>query len=257
MRQPRIYRSFAFGDLADLIMLDTRLVDRDELAPKRESISVIDDPKRSLLGRAQEEWLVAELAASKRAGVTWQLLGQQVMFAPCSLPGANSISTDTWDGYRPARQCVIDAIVDQQLRNVVFLTGDVHSAWGYDVPQNPWDGYDPETGRGALAVEIITPAVTSPSGFASEGGAERMEATRRARPHLRYLDGLRRGYVVLDVTRERAQADWYYVPTVITRTRLEEFGKGLITEAGRPHFVDAASPAPGRSDADAPAPRED
>ena len=43
--------------------VDTRLVDRDELAPKRESISVIDDPKRSLLGRAQEEWLVAELAA--------------------------------------------------------------------------------------------------------------------------------------------------------------------------------------------------
>jgi alkaline phosphatase D len=256
MRQPRIYRSFAFGDLADLIMLDTRLVDRDELKPKRESISVIDDPKRSLLGRAQEEWLFAELAASKRAGVTWQLLGQQVMFAPCSLPGANSISTDTWDGYRPARQRVIDAIVDQQLRNVVVLTGDVHSAWGYDVPQNPWDGYDPETGRGALAVEIITPAVTSPSGFATEGGAERMEATRRARPHLRYLDGLRRGYVVLDVTREWAQADWYYVPTVITRTRLEEFGKGLITEAGRPHFVDASSPASARPDASEAAPAD-
>jgi alkaline phosphatase D len=255
-RQPRIYRSFAFGDLADLIMLDTRLVDRDDLAPKRESISVIDDPRRSLLGRAQEEWLFAQLAASKRAGVTWQILGQQVMFAPCSLPGANSVSTDTWDGYRPARQRVCDSIVGNQLRNVVVLTGDVHSSWGYDVAEHPWEAYDPATGRGTLAVEIITPAVTSPSGFANEGGAERMETTRRARPHLRYLEGLHRGYVVLDVTRERAQADWYYVPSVITRTRLEEFGKGLVTEAGRPHLVDAASPAPARRDASEPAPLE-
>jgi len=253
-RQPRIYRSFAFGDLADLIMLDTRLVDRDEQAPRRDSISLIDDPKRSLLGRVQEEWLFAQLAASRRAGVTWQLLGQQVMFAPGSLPGANAISTDTWDGYRPARQRVLDAIVGQQLRNVVVLTGDVHSSWGYDVPQHPWEAYDPATGRGSLAVEIVAPAVTSPSGFANEGGAERMAATRRARPHLRYLEGLHRGYVVLDVTRERAQADWYYVPSVITRTRLEEFGKGLLTEAGRPHLVEAASPAPARSNADEPAP---
>jgi hypothetical protein len=61
---------------------------------------------------------------------------------------------------------------------------------------------------------------------------------------------------VLDVTRERAQADWYYVPTVITRMRLEEFGKGLITEAGRPHFVDASSPASARPDASEPAPAD-
>jgi alkaline phosphatase D len=256
-RQPRIYRSFAFGDLADLIMLDTRLVDRDEQAVRRESIAVVDDPKRSLLGRAQEEWLVAELAASKRADVTWQLLGQQVLFAPCSLPGANAVSTDTWDGYRPGRQRVIDAIVGQQLQNVVVLTGDIHSSWGYDVAQNPWDDYDPGTGRGTLAVEVVTPAVSSPSGFANEGGAERMAAARRARPHLRYLEGLRRGYVVLDVTRERAQADWFFVPTVTVRTRLEEFGKALITEAGRPHLVETADPAPVRSDADEPAPPEE
>jgi alkaline phosphatase D len=180
-----------------------------------------------------------------------------VMFAPCSLPGADSISTDTWDGYRPGRQRVMDAIAAQQLPNVVILTGDVHSSWGYDVPQNPWDNYDPTSGRGTVAVEIITPAITSPSGFANEGGAERMDATRRARPHLRYLEGLHRGYVILDVAPERAQADWYYVPTVITRTRLEEFGKGLITEAGRPHLMEAASPVSARSDAADPAPRDD
>ena len=63
MRQPRIYPVVCVRRSGGSDHADTRLVDRDELAPKRESISVIDDPKRSLLGRAQEEWLVAELAA--------------------------------------------------------------------------------------------------------------------------------------------------------------------------------------------------
>jgi alkaline phosphatase D len=71
-------------------MLDTRLIDRDEQVGRREDVSIIDDPARSLMGRTQEQWLFNEMAESKRAGVRWQLLGQQVMFAPLSLPGASS-----------------------------------------------------------------------------------------------------------------------------------------------------------------------
>jgi alkaline phosphatase D len=254
-RQLRIYRSFAFGDLADLVMLDTRLVDRDQQAPRREAVEVVDDPARTLLGRAQEQWLFEELAASKRAGVSWQLLGQQVMFGQTSRPGATAGSTDTWDGYRPARQRVLDAIAAQKLTNVVVLTGDVHSSWAYDIPLNPWDGYDSSSGRGTLAVEVVTPAVTSPSGFGTpEQAAQRLEKMIYERPHLRYLEGLHRGYVVLDVTRERAQADWYYVPTVTHQSDVEQFGKGMVTLAGNPHFLDARGPAGSKPDAPDPAP---
>jgi alkaline phosphatase D len=254
-RQPRIYRTFAFGGLADLIMLDTRVIDRDQQAARREDIAIVDDPKRSLLGRAQEQWLFGELAASKRAGVTWQLLGQQVMFAQASLPGATTASIDTWDGYRPARQQMIDAITQQKLSNVVVLTGDVHSSWAYDVPLNPWDGYDPSTGRGTIAVELVTPSITSPSGFGTpDQAAARMEKLLRERPHLRYIDGALRGYMVLDLTSERAQADWYYVPTVTERTTAEEFGKGLASAAGTPHLVPASGPAAAKSSAAEPAP---
>jgi alkaline phosphatase D len=253
-RQPRIYRSFAFGGLADLIMLDTRLIDRDEQVGRREDVAIIDDPARSLMGRTQEQWLFNEMAESKRAGVRWQLLGQQVMFAPLSLPGASSLSADTWEGYRPARQRVMNAIRDQRLENVIVLTGDVHSSWAYDVPVNPWDGYDAGSGRGTVAVEIVTPAVTSPSGFGTpQQAAQRVEKFVKERPHLRYVEGLYRGYVVLDVTRERAQADWYYVPTVSERNSTEQFGKGLVTQAGTPHLVAADSPATTRTSAD-PAP---
>jgi alkaline phosphatase D len=254
-RQPRIYRSFNFGGLADLIMLDTRVIDRDQHVARREDVAAVDDPNRSIIGRAQEEWLFSELAESKRAGVRWQLLGQQVMFAPLSLPGTTTLSTDTWEGYRPSRQRVMSAIADQKLSNVVVLTGDVHSSWAYDVPNNPWDGYDASSGRGTVAIEIVTPAVTSPSGFGTpEQAAQRVEKMTKERPHLRYIDGLRRGYVVLDVTRERAQADWYYVPTVNEKSTAEEFGKGLVSVAGAPHLVPAGSPATPKPTAAEPAP---
>ena len=138
----------------------------------------------------------------------------------------------------------MNTIGDQKLSNVVVLTGDVHSSWAYDVPNNPWDGYDASTGRGTAAIEIVTPAVTSPSGFGTpEQAAQRIEKLTKERPHLRYVEGLRRGYVVLDVTRERAQADWYFVPTVTEKSTAEEFGKGFVSVAGAPHLVPAGSPA--------------
>ncbi len=254
-RQPRIYRTFPFGGLADLIMLDTRLIGRDEQVENREDAKTVDDPNRSLMGRQQEQWLFDELAESKRAGVRWQLLGQQIMFAPLSLPGAAAVSSDTWEGYRPSRQRVMNTIRDLQLSNVVVLTGDVHSSWAYDVPVNPWDGYDPASGRGTTAIEIVTPAITSPSGFGTpEQAAQRVERYRKERPHLRYVEGLHRGYLVLDVTRERAQADWYFVATVAERSTAEQFDKGFVSVAGRPHLESVASAAPPKPSGADPAP---
>jgi alkaline phosphatase D len=254
-RQPRIYRTFPFGGLADLIMLDTRLIGRDQQVENRADAKAVDDSNRSLMGRQQEQWLFDELAESKRAGVRWQLLGQQIMFAPLSLPGAAAVSDDTWEGYRPSRQRVMNTMRDLQLPNVVVLTGDVHSSWAYDIPMNPWDGYDPASGRGTTAIEVVTPGITSPSGFGTpEQAAQRVERYRKERPHLRYVEGLHRGYLVLDVTRERAQADWYFVPTVSERNATEEFDKGFVSVAGRPHLEAVASAAPAKPTGAEPAP---
>jgi alkaline phosphatase D len=254
-RRPRIYRTFPIGGLADLIMLDTRVIERDEQAVRRDAVAIVDDPSRTLLGRAQEHWLYDELRESKRAGTRWQLLGQQIPFAPLSLPAAPSASTDTWEGYRPARARLLDAITSLPLSNVAVLTGDVHSSWGYDITANPWDGYDASSGRGTIAVEIVAPSITSPSGFGNTADevARRADKYRAERPHLRYVDGELRGYFVLDVTRERLQADWFYVPTVSEQTTVEKFGRGLTSVAGSPHLVESASPAATKSSVADPA----
>ncbi len=65
-RQPLIYRSFAIGDLADLIMLDTRVIGRDQQVG-RQDVGGLEDPRRTILGPAQEHWLEGELHESVRA----------------------------------------------------------------------------------------------------------------------------------------------------------------------------------------------
>jgi alkaline phosphatase D len=243
-RRPVIYRSFAFGTLADLIMLDTRLIDRDQEAPRREQLELIEDPARSILGQTQEQWLFAELAQSKKRGATWQLLGQQVMFSPMAPSGQPAGNKDAWDGYRPARNRVLDFVADHQISNTVVLTGDVHSSWAYDVMKDPWSGYDPTTGRGTTAIEIVTPSVTSPSGWGDAVAAkERLTKLLAERPHLKWAEGLSKGYVLLDLTASAVQADWYFVDTIERREHRESFVKGFRSEAGNPHLIEVPSPA--------------
>lgn len=239
----RIYRSFRFGSLADLIMLDTRVIARDEQAAQRTQLDVIDDPRRSLLGRAQEDWLFDRLQASKTRGTRWQVLGQQVMFAPLAPGGQPSGNPDAWDGYRPARDRVVRFLESNGMKNAVILTGDVHSSWAYDIARDPWGTYDAGSGRGAAAIELVTPSVTSPSGWNAETAVERLRTLRAARPHLHWADGLSHGYVVVDITREAVQGDWFGVPTIQERTSAEHFVKGFTSAFNHPHLVEAGSPA--------------
>jgi alkaline phosphatase D len=237
----RLYRHFALGDLADLLMLDTRIEGRDEQAAPKD-VAAVERASRQLLGSAQEAWLFDNLRDSTAAGKPWQILGQQVMMSPQVPRGVPAPNSDSWDGYRAARNRVFDAATSAGVQHLVVLTGDVHSSWGYDLTRDPFDRkrYDPATGAGALGTEIITPSITSPAW----PPADQLAAIQAARPHLKYVSGDERGYVVLDITRERLQADWWYVPTILERTASERFGKGMVSAAGQPHLVDASAPAP-------------
>jgi alkaline phosphatase D len=237
----KIYRSFRFGDLASLIMLDTRIVGRDRQA-RREDSAAIESANRQLLGAEQEGWLAEQLSTSVKDGTRWTLLGQQIVFAPQTPAGSTAGSADSWDGYRGARRRVFDMIERAKIENFAVLTGDVHSSWAYDLPRDPFAGYDQATGKGSIGVEFAGTSVTSPSNVGRDGEAQ-LAALRAARPHLHYVDGRYRGYYVLDLSRERLQADYYAVATIQERSAKERFEKGFVTEAGRNHLVEAASPA--------------
>jgi alkaline phosphatase D len=205
-------------------------------------IEKIHDPNRQLLGPEQEGWLAEQFATSVRSKSTWTLLGQQVMFAPQTPVGTVAGNADSWDGYRGARGRVFDMIERAKVSNLAVLTGDVHSSWAFDLPRDPFAGYDSSTGKGSLGVEFAGTSVSSPSNVGRDG-QKQLDDLRAARPHLHYVDGRYRGYFIVDLTRDRLQADFFGVETIQERSARERFERGFITESGRNHLMAASSPA--------------
>ena len=182
-----------------------------------------------MLGGAQEAWCFDRLRASQRAGTRWRLLGQQVLFSSITPPGVRLQNTDVWEGYPAARRRVMDFLDAEKITDVAILTGDMHSSWALDVPRSPWSAGS--AGQGA-AVELVTPAISSPPLFADAATRDRAPMLRAVSPHLKYLDGDSRGYVLLDVTRERLQADWYFVKTVSEPSATESKAASFVCERG-------------------------
>jgi alkaline phosphatase D len=243
-----IFRRFRIGSLADLIMLDTRLHGRDKQAAFKTGAAevpsndpVVADSSRSLLGFDQERWLERQLWESKLRGADWRVLGQQVMMAQLSTSfGRTIINPDQWDGYQPARSRLFDHLASNRIGGNVVLTGDIHSAWCADLVASPWDpqAYDPPTGKGVLGVEFVSPAVTSPGPAPDAAtGAVLAAQLRAVSPHLKYIELFKRGYGVLDLTRERAQGEIYHVGTIDEKTDVEQLSAVFVSEAGNQSLV--------------------
>ncbi len=239
----KIYRAFRFGTMATLVMLDTRILGRDEQVA-RDNSAQVESAGRHLLGAEQEGWLAEQLAASVRNKSTWTLLGQQVMFAPQTPAGAAAGNPDSWDGYRGSRTRVFDMIERAKVDNLAVLTGDVHSSWAFDLPRDPFGGYDKATGKGSVGVEFAGTSISSPSNLGrGPEGPKQLADLMAARPHLHYVDGRYRGYFIVDLTRQRLQADYYALATIEERSTRERFEKGFVTESGRNHLVETSRPA--------------
>jgi alkaline phosphatase D len=236
-RSIRLYRAFRFGDLADLVMLDTRSMRDKQIAP--DDVAGQNDVSRHVMGSAQEAWFRDTLRASQQAGIRWRLIGQQVLFSRLAPAGRPIQFTDIWDGYQADRERVLDFFERERIRNLVILTGDLHSSWALDVPRNPWVSYRSRGGDGSLAVELVTPAVSSPGLFAPGEAAGLAAALRIALPSLKFFDGQQRGYVLLDVAPQRLQADWYHATTVAERSIEQRLAASFVCDSGTAHLVPA------------------
>lgn len=201
-----LVRALRFGQLADLLVLDTRQFRSDQpcgdgLVVQQECDDMLD-PAATMMGDDQEAWLVDRL---RRPDGVWSVIIQQVMMMRWDLggllgPGLNFFNVDAWDGYQVARDRLMRVLAEPGVRNPVVLTGDIHSSWAADLKADFSDPSAPVVGA-----EFVCSGVTSTFG---DGNDPLVRATLPGNPHIRFFDGLHRGYVLCTVTPERWRSDF-------------------------------------------------
>jgi alkaline phosphatase D len=244
-----INRSFDFGDLATLAMVETRLLARSEqVAAKGETpepseyaalLAERARPERELLGPGQARWLETTLRRSKRQGKPWQVLGNQVVMARVAGPDLErQMGADRYRAFvaklPPAYAARIPAAVASYRAGIPFN-------------MDSWDGYPPArerlyasfrragvspivlsgdshaawandlrdaSGR-LIAAEFGTTAITSPSYGDLIPGIGAMIAD--ANPEVAFCDQKGKGYLLLTLTRTEAVADFRTVSTVTAK----------------------------------------
>jgi alkaline phosphatase D len=238
----RIWRAFRFGNLVDLVMLDTRLWGREKQSSSRDTQRA---EARTLLGQDQEAWLFDHVAKSQ---ARWFVVGQQVMMGqlkslgrPNSAGGGSILNADQWDGYWAGRDrffaTVRAAQEKRQRSNLLVLTGDIHSSWAIDLTEDPNNSmhYDKDTGKGVVGVEFVTPGVTSPGlSILSDGIAQRIF---QQNPHIRWFDVVRRGYVVVDITTERVRGEWYLFDDITDPNGVSKLANAYSTRLDTPGLI--------------------
>lgn len=243
----RIYRSFSYGDLATVTMIDTRLEDRSVQAPTLNSPEA-KDTLRSMIGHEQRQWLLQQLESSK---ARWNIIGNQVVLA--HIVGFSN--TDAWDGYPAERDRLLSAVQEKNLRNVVFLTGDIHSSSAADISRNPFDTtiYSPDTGKGSLAVEFVTPSISSANYNEITGKEPRNEESKNnekllqlINKHVKYAELDSHGYVIIDIDQNRVQADWIYADTLLVPQKSEHFAAAFQVQNGASRLVAATTASPAK-----------
>lgn len=230
-----LYRTIKYGDLADVIMLDTRIEGRDE-----QYSAIVAPPDAELpdniISAEQEAWLQEQLSSST---AKWKVIGNQVIVSllqVTNLDGSLSIvNTDLWHGYQ-GRERLMTFFRENDISNTVFITGDIHSSWAIDVTFGD-DSYDPETQDGAICGEFVAPGVTAPSDptlamLASSFG-----------PQVRYEEGTRNGYFVLDVQADKVQGDWYLLDGIDKDQGNESLDASWAVLDGQKHVTEMPGPA--------------
>ncbi|BAK67765.1 putative phosphodiesterase/alkaline phosphatase [Sphingobium sp. SYK-6] len=271
-----INRSFTFGDLATLAMVETRLLARSEQAgfkgatPAAEDIAAVlaerNRPDRELLGEPQRAWLERELTASVAAGVPWQLIGNQVVMARVNGPDLAALL-----GAERAAGAIggLDAATRAQVEAA-------QAGYRAGLPFNldAWDGYPAARERlydsfrragsqplilsgdshafwanaladqqgEPVAVEFGTSGISSPSVGDAIPQLPLGDFLTRSSPEVAFCDQRAKGYTLLRLTREAAVADYVAMSTIFARDyEARLLARFEVAAAAQPRVLKRAS----------------
>ncbi len=125
-----------------------------------------DSPPGTMLGAEQKQWWKDVMSASD---ATWKIWGNAVPITRIRLdssevallPGDLVLSSDAWDGYATERRELMNFLIDNDIANVVSVSGDHHAHFAGLV----YDDFDIETPRPAM-VDFVTAGISSTAQFA-------------------------------------------------------------------------------------------
>jgi len=205
----RIYGSLDWGRLARVHLLDDRQYRDPQACPRPgrggshtlplTDCAALADPRRTLLGAGQEQWLAGNWSTDQ----PWNLLAQQTLMtrfswtdlASSKTPGG-TYWTDGWDGYAPARMRLLDTVAQRQVPGVVVLGGDVHANYVADLKANFDDPRAP-----VLATEFCGTSISS-QGLPQA----RVDQALAFNPHVQHARTDQRGYVRFTLQAQQLQA---------------------------------------------------
>ncbi len=235
----KVYDRLDFGDLMQVDVLDGRqyrTIQPCAVGQLRKG-HVADpactertDPSRTMLGFEQEQWLYDGFKASR---ARWNVVAQDLLIAAYlqkdPRTGVVGHWTDGWDGYPANRARMLEAVAGSQVRNPVFLGGDIHSFWTTDLKVDFDDPASP-----TVATEFVGSSVTS-NGPSYQLFADMLPSN----PHVKFFDSRERGYVSVDLTPERMETRFQAISDRTDPHATVSTLKAWVVEDGKPGAVEA------------------
>jgi alkaline phosphatase D len=230
-----LYRRGQWGALATFHVLDTRQYRSDQAAQctqaQRDPVSgycpSVLDPNRGIMGAAQRDWLLTGLAG---ATTRWNVLANQVGFAPLDAePAADRrrFSLQTWDGYVPDRQAVLDVLAQRGRGDTVVITGDSHENGVRNVPPDYRSLDGPPVATEFLGTSISSEGDTP---FQTTFGGDPNN------PHVLFTDR-HRGYVNVTLDQGLWTNEFRVVDTVTAGTATASTLASYVVQHGQPGAV--------------------
>jgi len=226
----KLYREFEFGNLVDLIMLDERIEGRTKPVDSLSDPTFMNED-RTMIGPEQLAWFEAKL---KESNAIWKVIGNQVIFSDVNYGKHRKsvINLDSWDGFPAEKKRVINSVQTNQIKDVIFVTGDSHSSWAMEVSQAA-------PSKGVIGVEFGTTSVSS-GNYDERSPVEEVKMIeadlQSLNPHIKYINFRDHGYLLLTLYLDKAEGEWYYMENIRALETEEFLGTRISVNRGSAHL---------------------
>ena len=265
------WRGFQFGDVATLLMTETRLTARSHQLDYDDDLPVVDgkpdiaafvakwkDPARRMMGEGQEKWLASSIGASVKADTAWQVLGNQVVMARVAPPDLKATM-----GEQKFNDLLAQLPEYARKRVAQSVAMSAH-----DIPSNldAWDGYPADrqrlydiftaakarpivlagdshmfwanelwddAGENRVAAEFGATSVTSPGYGDIMPGAPLGEAFAQRNREVKYAHPSAKGFLLLTLEHGKATGEMIAVSTIFETDYKTSVLKRFVVTPGK------------------------